>query len=114
MVNRAMSRAELFLQVVMGEYAANADIVDKFIRLLPDASMVDFQRVLELRGIKERAPLLEIYRKRMMEISNDHSLSDSPSHLKLSNLSNSPASPERDSSKIARLERMLKSRRLMT
>lgn len=32
-------------QVVMGEYAEHGDLVDKFIRLLPDATIADFQKV---------------------------------------------------------------------
>ena len=48
MVSRGMTRAELVLQVVMGEYSNNQEIVDKFIRLLPDATIVDFQKVRSL------------------------------------------------------------------
>lgn len=29
----------------MGEYATHNDLVDKFIRLLPDATIADFQKV---------------------------------------------------------------------
>ena len=46
MVSRGMTRAELVLQVVMSDYSTSQDLVDKFVRLLPDASMADFQKVL--------------------------------------------------------------------
>ncbi|MCL4129586.1 UNVERIFIED_CONTAM: hypothetical protein GTU68_020134 [Idotea baltica] len=118
MVSRAMSRAELLLQVVMGEYNANSELVEKFTRLLPDASMTDFQKVLELRGVKDKASLLELYRRKVIETNPDSSFSSvtsSPQRMtsSASASSNLILSPEKDSSKIARLERMLKSRRLM-
>ncbi|XP_069193330.1 vacuolar protein sorting-associated protein 53 homolog [Procambarus clarkii] len=131
MVGRGMARAELVLQVVMGEYATHNDLVDKFNRLLPDATIADFQKVLEMRGVKDRASVLELYRQRTMGSSVDsphrspavsssgsqalsahHSISQSSSTASISTIS--VPSPEHEMSKIARLERMLKSRRLIS
>lgn len=131
MVARGMARAELVLQVVMGEYATHNDLVDKFNRLLPDATIADFQKVLEMRGVKDRASVLELYRQRTLGCTMD-SPHRSPaviitgnqpaaSHLPVCQTSptasittNNAPSPEHEMSKIARLERMLKSRRLIS
>ncbi|ROT84912.1 hypothetical protein C7M84_021891 [Penaeus vannamei] len=128
MVGRGMARAELVLQVVMGEYATHNDLVDKFIRLLPDATIADFQKVLEMRGVKDRASVLELYRQRTLGNSTEspHRAQVSPGSSSqvaaqippsqaspvVSSTANS--SPEHEMSKIARLERMLKSRRLIS
>ncbi|KAB7507366.1 Vacuolar protein sorting-associated protein 53-like protein [Armadillidium nasatum] len=118
MVSRAMSRAELLLQVVMGEYNTDLELVEKFARLLPDASLSDFQKVLELRGAKDKASVLELYRRKVIDVSPEKSQSlstSSPRRVSSGSTftSGTITSPERDSSKIARLERLLKSGRLM-
>lgn len=80
-----------------------------------------------MRGIKEKGQIVEVYRKRVLENSSDltqnkGSNTISPfqgastgtlSSTTVTASSPSSASPERDISKIARLERMLKSKRLM-
>ncbi|XP_064096646.1 vacuolar protein sorting-associated protein 53 homolog isoform X2 [Macrobrachium nipponense] len=132
MVGRGMARAELVLQVVMGEYATQGDLVDKFHRLLPDATIADFQKVLEMRGVKDRASVLELYRQRTMASVTESPLrnpatpssgSQTPTVQPVINqasqvvntiVSSSVQSPEHEMSKIARLERMLKSRRLIS
>ncbi|XP_069939363.1 vacuolar protein sorting-associated protein 53 homolog isoform X2 [Cherax quadricarinatus] len=131
MVGRGMARAELVLQVVMGEYTTHCELVDKFNRLLPDATIADFQKVLEMRGVKERASVLELYRQHTMGPSVDsphrnptvsssgnqplaaHHLIGQASSTASINSTSTP-SPEHEMSKIARLERMLKSRRLIS
>ncbi|XP_047483637.1 vacuolar protein sorting-associated protein 53 homolog [Penaeus chinensis] len=128
MVGRGMARAELVLQVVMGEYATHNDLVDKFIRLLPDATIADFQKVLEMRGVKDRASVLELYRQRTLGNSTEspHRAQVSPGSSSQAAVQLPPSqaspvvsstansSPEHEMSKIARLERMLKSRRLIS
>ncbi|KAK8379291.1 hypothetical protein O3P69_019277 [Scylla paramamosain] len=123
MVTRGMARAELVLQVVMGEYHNNTALVDKFMRLLPDATIADFQKVVEMRGVKERAALLELYRQRTTTTTATTTPATSPpppttdsSYRPAAPVPAPPAtpSPEHDMSKIARLERMLKSRRLIS
>ncbi|KAG7162949.1 Vacuolar protein sorting-associated protein 53-like [Homarus americanus] len=133
MVVRGMARAELVLQVVMGEYATHSDLIDKFNRLLPDATIADFQKVLEMRGVKDRASVLEMYRQRTTGSSTNsphrnagvtgggsqppapaaqHPISQTSPTAGM-NPTSAP-SPEHEMSKIARLERMLKSRRLIS
>ena len=48
----------------MGEYSAPAQLLEKSLRLMPELSLADFQRLLELRGVKEKAALLDAYRQR--------------------------------------------------
>ncbi|XP_076066682.1 vacuolar protein sorting 53 [Oratosquilla oratoria] len=120
MVAKGMTRAELVLQVVMGDYANQAELVDKFIRLLPNATMADFQKVVEMQGVKDRAALLELYRQRTLP--NMGNRTESPMHQPAAHsgralageASGQPLSPEHEMTKIAKLERMLKSRRLIS
>lgn len=122
MVTRGMARAELVLQVVMGEYQSPAALVDKFNRLLSEATIADFQKVVEMRGVKDRATYLELYRQRTSSTSTtsaaNSTSTDSPFRPPAA-AAPAPArpatpSPEHEMSKIARLERMLKSRRLIS
>ncbi|KAK4293498.1 hypothetical protein Pmani_033807 [Petrolisthes manimaculis] len=122
MVARGMARAELVLQVVMGEYGTHGDLVEKFHRLLPDATIADFQKVVEMRGVKDRASVLELYRQRTSALDSPHRSHPIPSQPSAAATPSTPpvtttgssTSPEHEMSKIARLERMLKSRRLIS
>ncbi|CAL4152712.1 unnamed protein product [Meganyctiphanes norvegica] len=122
MVVRGLARAELVLQVVMGEYDTHSDLVDKFIRILPDTTIVDFQKVIEMRSVKDRAAALETYRQKALSAAGVSSLAPGDLHhhsvtntsIHVSSVSGGLPSPEHEMSKIARLERMLKSRRLIS
>ncbi|KAK7082198.1 hypothetical protein SK128_026606 [Halocaridina rubra] len=116
----------------MGEYATHSDLVDKFHRLLPDATIADFQKVLEMRGVKDRASVLELFRQHTMSSATESPLRNpatatgnpqaqvaQPTISQISQggnatIASSAHSPEHEMSKIARLERMLKSRRLIS
>ncbi|XP_018009273.1 vacuolar protein sorting-associated protein 53 homolog isoform X2 [Hyalella azteca] len=114
MVTKSLARPELVLQVVMGEYSSPMQLVEKSIRLMPDLSLADFQKVLELRGIKDKAPLLESYRQRT-SVESDASATTINSTTTTTNTTNTAtvASPEHELSRIAKLEKMLKARRLI-
>merc|ERR1719187_142950 len=99
MVSRGLGRAELVLQFVMADYPTHAALIEKFVRLLPDTNIQDLQKVLEMRGVKDRATVLELFRQRTL---GSPAVSDpcSPAHP-TSAIGN--PSPEPETSKIARL-----------
>ena len=69
-----------------------------------------------MRGVKDKASVLEIYRQQVLPSVTNQSSTESPIHRPSISSSSSllPASPQHEISKIARLERMLKSRRLIS
>lgn len=93
----------------MGEYSNHSLLLEKSLRLMPDLSLADFQKVLELRGVKEKAALLETYRQRTSAATTGSSEQQQVSAVAAS----STSSPQHELSKIAKLEKMLKARRLI-
>ncbi|KAF2353495.1 Vps53-like N-terminal [Trinorchestia longiramus] len=119
MVTKNLARPELVLQVVMGEYSSNTQLLEKSIRLMPDLSLTDFQKVLELRGIKDKASLLESYRQRTAAECDQPAVTDAGGGGDAGTAVGRPvaatvASPEHELSRIAKLEKMLKARRLIS
>ena len=52
------------MQVVMGDYKNNMELVDKVVALMPDLSLVDFTKLLDMRNVKEKTALIESFSRR--------------------------------------------------
>ncbi|XP_016311113.1 vacuolar protein sorting-associated protein 53 homolog isoform X1 [Sinocyclocheilus anshuiensis] len=103
-VVKGMTRAEMILKVVMAPHEPSVVFVDNYIKLLADSNPETFQKILDMKGLKrsEQGTMLELFRQRL---PNPPSGPDSgPS------LSFSAPTPEQESSRIRKLEKLIKKR----
>uniref|UniRef100_A0A8C2YEW5 Vacuolar protein sorting-associated protein 53 homolog n=1 Tax=Coturnix japonica TaxID=93934 RepID=A0A8C2YEW5_COTJA len=103
-VVKGMTRAEMILKVVMAPHEPPVVFVDNYIKLLADCSTDTFQKILDMKGLKrsEQSSMLELFRQR---------LPAPPSGVEnSSSLSLSTPTPEQESSRIRKLEKLIKKR----
>uniref|UniRef100_A0A8C4P3Y0 Vacuolar protein sorting-associated protein 53 homolog n=1 Tax=Dromaius novaehollandiae TaxID=8790 RepID=A0A8C4P3Y0_DRONO len=103
-VVKGMTRAEMILKVVMAPHEPPVVFVDNYIKLLADCSTDTFQKILDMKGLKrsEQSSMLELFRQR---------LPAPPSGAEnTSSLSLSAPTPEQESSRIRKLEKLIKKR----
>jgi len=62
---KGMSKAEMVLKVVLVPHNIVDSFIESYFKLLPDSNAVEFQRILEVKGVKknETLQLLEAYNK---------------------------------------------------
>nr|SVE77464.1 EOG090X024P [Daphnia lumholtzi]SVE78094.1 EOG090X024P [Daphnia lumholtzi] len=72
MVVKGMTRAEMILKVVMDASDTNAKYVAHYIRLLPESEPSEFQKILDMKGVRrsEQQILVEIYRSQQTSQGN--------------------------------------------
>ncbi|KAG8300721.1 Vacuolar protein sorting-associated protein 53 [Homalodisca vitripennis] len=65
-VVKGMTRGEMILKVVMAPIEPESSFVDQFLKLLPESDIQEFQKVLEMKGLKttEKNHLMSIFRPR--------------------------------------------------
>ncbi|XP_059139225.1 vacuolar protein sorting-associated protein 53 homolog [Physella acuta] len=109
-VVKGMTKAEMILKVVMSPQNPPQGFVDNFIRLLADSDINDFQRVLEMKGVRrgDQSSLVEMYRARVPVSSI--LANTSPGGLTSSSTSHQTSAPEPESSRIKKLEKLIKKR----
>eukprot|EP00794_Sanderia_malayensis_P014186 gene14186-15664_t len=98
-VAKGMSKAEMILKVVMSPHDPPAGFVDNYIKLLSDCDTTNFQKLLEMKGLKrnEQHAMLELFRARIPAGNASTNAGDSHS-----------GTPEQESSRIKRLEKLIK------
>ncbi len=66
-----MTRAEMILKVVMDASDTNAKYVAQYTRLLPDSHLTEFQKVLDMKGVRrsDQTQLVELY---CNQLAQDH------------------------------------------
>ncbi|XP_036393079.1 vacuolar protein sorting-associated protein 53 homolog isoform X2 [Megalops cyprinoides] len=103
-VVKGMTRAEMILKVVMAPHEPAVVFVDNYIKLLADGNPETFQKILDMKGLKrsEQSSMLELFRQRL---PTPPSGSDS-----VPSLSFSAPTPEQESSRIRKLEKLIKKR----
>uniref|UniRef100_A0A8C4R3U2 Vacuolar protein sorting-associated protein 53 homolog n=1 Tax=Eptatretus burgeri TaxID=7764 RepID=A0A8C4R3U2_EPTBU len=101
-VVKGMTRAEMILKVVMSPQDPPQGFVDNYIKLLSDSSPDTFQKVLDMKGLKrgEQSAMLELFRQRQPP---------PPAGQEGIALA-SGATPEQESSRIRKLEKLIKKR----
>lgn len=102
-VVKGMTRAEMILKVVMAPHEPSVVFVDNYIKLLADCSTETFQKILEMKGLKrsEQSAMLELFRQR---------LPTPPSGSENSSVGLQTPTPEQESSRIRKLEKLIKKR----
>ncbi|XP_035239751.1 vacuolar protein sorting-associated protein 53 homolog isoform X1 [Anguilla anguilla] len=103
-VVKGMTRAEMILKVVMAPHEPPVVFVDNYIKLLADGNPDTFQKILDMKGLKrsEQGSMLELFRQRL---PTPPSGGDG-----MPSLSFSAPTPEQESSRIRRLEKLIKKR----
>ncbi|XP_007935623.1 vacuolar protein sorting-associated protein 53 homolog [Orycteropus afer afer] len=103
-VVKGMTRAEMILKVVMAPHEPPVVFVDNYIKLLTDCNTETFQKILDMKGLKrsEQSSMLELFRQR---------LPAPPAGAEGSSpLSLMAPTPEQESSRIRKLEKLIKKR----
>ena len=110
---KGMTRAEMILKVVMDASETNPKFVAHYTRLLPDSDVVEFQKILDMKGVRrsDQQQLIDLYRTHQSS-EEDKSVD---STLQSTNLIGSEShvghhSPEHESSRIKKLEKLIKRR----
>uniref|UniRef100_W5MAP0 Vacuolar protein sorting-associated protein 53 homolog n=1 Tax=Lepisosteus oculatus TaxID=7918 RepID=W5MAP0_LEPOC len=103
-VVKGMTRAEMILKVVMAPHEPSVAFVDNYIKLLADGNPETFQKILDMKGLKrsEQSSVLELFRQRL---PTPPSGADGGSSLSFST-----PTPEQESSRIRKLEKLIKKR----
>ncbi|CAL1570352.1 unnamed protein product [Knipowitschia caucasica] len=103
-VVKGMTRAEMILKVVMAPHEPPVVFVDNYIKLLADGNPETFQKILDMKGLKrsEQSSMLELFRQRLPTPPSGADTGPS--------LSFSAPTPEQESSRIRRLEKLIKKR----
>lgn len=103
-VVKGMTRAEMILKVVMAPHEPSVVFVDNYIKLLTDCSTETFQKILDMKGLKrsEQSSMLELFRQRLPTPPTGPETSSSLSLL--------APTPEQESSRIRKLEKLIKKR----
>lgn len=103
-VVKGMTRAEMILKVVMAPHEPSVVFVDNYIKLLTDCSTETFQKILDMKGLKrsEQSSMLELFRQRLPTPPAGPEASSSLSLL--------APTPEQESSRIRKLEKLIKKR----
>ncbi|XP_055982867.1 vacuolar protein sorting-associated protein 53 homolog [Sorex fumeus] len=103
-VVKGMTRAEMILKVVMAPHEPLELFVDNYIKLLMDYNTETFQKILDMKGLKrsEQSSMLELFRQRLPAPPSGPDGSGSLSLL--------TPTPEQESSRIRKLEKLIKKR----
>lgn len=103
-VVKGMTRAEMILKVVMAPHEPSVVFVDNYIKLLTDCNTETFQKILDMKGLKrsEQSSMLELFRQRLPTPPAGPEGSSSLSLL--------APTPEQESSRIRKLEKLIKKR----
>ncbi|XP_055112598.1 vacuolar protein sorting-associated protein 53 homolog isoform X1 [Symphalangus syndactylus] len=103
-VVKGMTRAEMILKVVMAPHEPLVVFVDNYIKLLTDGNTETFQKILDMKGLKrsEQSSMLELLRQRLPAPPSGTESSGS--------LSLMAPTPEQESSRIRKLEKLIKKR----
>ncbi|XP_063511768.1 vacuolar protein sorting-associated protein 53 homolog isoform X2 [Pongo pygmaeus] len=103
-VVKGMTRAEMILKVVMAPHEPLVVFVDNYIKLLTDCNTETFQKILDMKGLKrsEQSSMLELLRQRLPAPPSGAESSGS--------LSLMAPTPEQESSRIRKLEKLIKKR----
>lgn len=101
-VIKGMTKAEMILKVVMSPHEPARGFVDNYLKLLPDTDVSEFQKILEMKGLKrnEQNSLVDLYRAKKPTTSANETPEKSSA--------SSADGPEQQSSRIRKLNKLIK------
>lgn len=101
----------MILKVVMDASDTNAKYVAQYTRLLPDSDPAEFQKILDMKGVRrsDQTPLVELYRSQLTDVHQQDDDRES-AHASAANSSHGTLSPDHESSRIKKLEKLIKRR----
>lgn len=104
-VVKGMTKAEMILKVVMAPHENAESFVDNYMKLLPESDITEFQKVLDMKGLKrsEQNVMTDIFRSHLPTVTNASQQQDYER-----NIMPISATPEHESSRIKRLEKLIK------
>lgn len=109
-----MTRAEMVLKVVMDASDTNAKYVAQYTRLLPDSDPSEFQKILDMKGVRrsDQQQLVDLYRvqQKVGQAGKEDGAVRPTDLLPSSSASRSTSSPDHESSRIRKLEKLIKRR----
>lgn len=96
-VVKGMSKAEMILKVVMSPHNPQTSFVESYIKLLNDGDVSNFQKILDMKGMRrsEQHSMLEIFRTQMVSNTAGAEITQE-------------ITTATDSSRIKRLEKLIK------
>uniref|UniRef100_A0A914WH53 Vacuolar protein sorting-associated protein 53 homolog n=1 Tax=Plectus sambesii TaxID=2011161 RepID=A0A914WH53_9BILA len=105
-VNKAMTKAEMILKIVMSDIESSESFVLNYAKLLPESDASEFQKVLEMKAVRrsDQTPLIEMYRSR---VERTKSAAATPQRSD-QNLAGPLMSLASEDSRIRKLERLVK------
>ncbi|XP_040564185.1 vacuolar protein sorting-associated protein 53 homolog [Lepeophtheirus salmonis] len=97
-VVKGMTRAEMTLKVIMSHSEPMADFVQQFMKLIPEADVGDFMKVLDMKGVKkvEQIPYIDLFK------------TTAPTHLTLEKTPGESSNTGGEESRIKKLEKLMK------
>lgn len=106
-VIKGMTKAEMILKVVLVPHDRVENFIESYNKLLPSSDNVEFQKILDMKGVKrpESTILLEAFKNRVVSHDDVNNGNSSNPNERLSEPSH-----EYESSKIKRLEKLIKKR----
>lgn len=104
-VVKGMTKAEMILKVVMAPHENAESFVDNYMKLLPESDITEFQKVLDMKGLKrsEQNAMTDIFRSHLPVLPNTSQQQDYEK-----NAAPVSSTPEHESSRIRRLEKLIK------
>ncbi|KAJ9589592.1 hypothetical protein L9F63_017177, partial [Diploptera punctata] len=110
-VVKGMTKAEMILKVVMAPTDPARAFADQFAKLLPEADSSEFQKVLDMKGLRrsDQSHLVELFRSQQLPTvtpaGSSAAAAGGPAPFSVS-----LNSPEHESSRIKKLEKLIKKR----
>ncbi|XP_064648939.1 vacuolar protein sorting-associated protein 53 homolog isoform X2 [Lineus longissimus] len=111
-VVKGMTKAEMILKVIMSPHDPPQGYVENYIKLLVDRDINEFQKVLEMKGLKrnEQSTLLDIFRTKIPSQGQHGGSSDHHHSGPTGFAAPLEALVDHESSRIRKLEKLIKKR----
>lgn len=112
-VVKGMTKAEMLLKVVMSPHDPPKGFVDNYLRLLPDSDPQEFQKVLDMKGIKrsEQSQMVEIFRSCLLPVgSSEGGGGEGGTAVQLLTALTAAGAHQQEGSRIRCLEKLIKKR----
>ncbi|CAG0892895.1 unnamed protein product [Darwinula stevensoni] len=106
-VVNGMNHIEIMLKVVMSPMDPPTSFLEQYLNLLPDSDLTEFQKILEMKGIRrnEQSHLIESYQNKASKMSGTMQVNHTGGRIPALN---SHLGTDRQPSRIRKLEKLIK------